>query len=395
MTVFQTIAYYCFRSILAGAALALFPGAVVLAQSPSDDLVPNPRIRPPLENYSLPPGPDSRPEEKVLQGPVDAEIPIARPPVVAPRTGPAIAAPEPGNATVAPAANDNGDRQAQQTVRQNPVRLPATEAISPPEPDLPKEKPGVVVDQRRDSTGVPANKNEVRPSLPEAPADPVSATPANDWYLLLVAGLFFILLGAMYLWRAHRASLKQSSAPKAGASKTRQTGPIVKLPEPLQPAPGVAISFQPRSANATLFNAVVGFELRLSNPGNEVLTGIRVTGAMVQAGEDGTDNPISADLSPLGAVSNLPVGETKKFVTEFRIPLASIHPIMFRSQALFVPLVQISIEFTDGAGFQHYQTAAYLVGQEHQPPRPKMAPFRLDLGPRGFAPLGHRPLTAG
>ena len=395
MTVFKMIAHNCSGTVLAGAALVLLPGAVAMAQPSGDDPVPNPRTQPSLDNYSLPPGPNNQPQENVLQGPVDNETPIARPPVVTPRTAPEAAPRGPGNAAVAPAANDSGNRQARQPVGQDPARPAVKEEISPPKTDLPVENPADNIDKRIDSAGVPASKAAAGPPRREAPAEPVSATAANDWYLLLVAALFFGLLGGIYLWRARRASRQQPAAEKADGPEIGQTGTITKPPEPLQPAPAIAIGFQPRSANATLFNAVVGFELTLCNPGSEVLTGVRVTGAMVQAGEDGTRNPLSADLSPLATVPNLQTGETETIVTEFRLPLNSIHPIMFRSQALFVPLVQISIEFTDGAGFRHFQSAAYLVGQEHQPPRPKMAPFRLDLGPRGFAPLGHRPLAAG
>jgi len=114
---------------------------------------------------------------------------------------------------------------------------------------------------------------------------------------------------------------------------------------------------------------------------------------MVQAENEGGADPRSADLSPLHEVEKLVAGEDVTILTEFRVPLASIRPIMFRSQALYVPLVHVSIEYTDGSGFQHFQSATYLVGTEHQPPRPKMAPLRLDLGPRRFAPLGYRALT--
>ena len=116
---------------------------------------------------------------------------------------------------------------------------------------------------------------------------------------------------------------------------------------------------------------------------------------MVQAKDDGSHDPAGADLLPLDELHQLHRGEDAKILTEFRIPLASIDPIMFQAQALFVPMVQIAMEYTDGAGVQHRQNARFLVGREHQPPRSRMAPFRLDQGPRSFTPLGFRALSMG
>ena len=186
-----------------------------------------------------------------------------------------------------------------------------------------------------------------------------------------------MLLGAILFWRPRKASRKPLAAAEADPETTGLADDITKTPPPLDPPPVpvtapvakpvvppvIAISFRPRSANATLFNAVLAFELTLSNHSDEVL--------------------------------DLKAGDTEAIISEFRVPLTSIDPIVFRSQALFVPQVHISIEFTDSAGFRHFQTTAYLVGQEHQPPRQKMAPFRLDTGPRSFTPLGHRPLASG
>ena len=382
---------------MTGAALLLFPGAVTLAQTSVDEPLPNPRSRPSVESYSLPPGPGKTPERNVLQGPVDGEIPLAQPPIVAPRAAPAKTPSETGGAADSSAATDSRNSQPQRPVAQARFRPTVTEEISPPETEPPIEKPATAIDERPEATGPPATIIDANPSPPEVLAEPVSATATNDWYLLLFAVLLFVLLGAMFLWRARRASSKQSVTTEADGAKPSLAGNIAKLPDALPPAPvpAIAIGFRPHSANATLFNAVLGFELTLSNHGGEVLTGISVHGSMDQAGENGTGDPVLTDLSTFREIPALQTGETEKFVAEFRIPLASIRPIMFRSQALFVPQVQISIEFTDSAGFQHFQTTAYLVGQEHQPPRPKMAPFRLDMGPRSFAPLGHRPLAAG
>ncbi|MEH6701133.1 hypothetical protein [Parasphingorhabdus sp.] len=399
MVVFQTVAHIGLRMILAGAVLLLFPNALAMAQVSSEDPLPTPQSRPSLEGYSLPPGPGQASDQNVLQGPVDEEIPLARPPVVTPRAAPARAPAQSVDPIAGPA--DSGSGQPPPPVRQAPLRAGATEAIAPPDPEPTTENPSAVTEEQSATPDVTIEETDANQTTGEARPEPASrnvsneSNESNDWLLLLVAALFFVLLGGMYMWRTYRTSSRISTATKVERLETSQTDPVPKLPEPQQHVPVIAIGFQPHKANATLFNAVVGFELTLSNQGDEVLTGIKVHGAMVQAAEHSSGRPVADDLPPLHVIPSLLAGKTETVRTELRVPLTSIDPIIFRSQALFVPLVQISIEFTDGAGFEYFQTAAYLVGQEHQPQRPKLAPLRLDLGPRSFAPLGHRRFAEG
>mgnify|MGYP003625295206 FL=1 len=399
MVVFQSIAHNRFRNILTGAALLLLPGAMAVAQTSADEPLPNPRTPSSVESYSLPPGPDSTPQNDGLQGPADADIPLAQPPIVTPRTAPARIPPQSDTPLVRPSESSNSRQQ--QPTEPAPTRPKTADEIAQPEPELSETRPEAASDEPLQPPEVPTETIDPEPMPPEAATDPRPSATAYDWRLLLAGALFVLLLGAILFWRPRKASRKPSAAAEADHATTR----LAKNPPPLDPViapvvapvapPVVAIGFRPHTANATLFNAVLAFELTLSNHGEEMLTGIRVFGNMVQAGEHGTGAPGLTDLSPLHEVANLPVDQSETIISEFRVPLTSIAPIVFRSQALFVPQVQISIEFTDSAGFQHFQTAAYLVGQEHQPPRQKMAPFRLDTGPRSFTPLGHRPLAAG
>ena len=407
MVVFQSIAHNRIRNILTGAALLLLPGAVAMAQTSVDEPLPNPRTQPSVENYSLPPGPDNEPKNNVLQGPVDADVPVARPPIVTPRTAPAKVPPKSGAPVVR--SIDNSDSQERQPAEPAPVRPKAADEIVQPEPEVSITGPAAAADESLEPTEAQAETVDPNPNPPEAATEPSAPTTAFDWRLLLAGALFAMLLGAILFWRPRKASRKPLAAAEADPETTGLADDITKTPPPLDPPPVpvtapvakpvvppvIAISFRPRSANATLFNAVLAFELTLSNHSDEVLRGIRVFGDMVQAGEHDTSDSGLTDLSPLHEVPDLKAGDTEAIISEFRVPLTSIDPIVFRSQALFVPQVHISIEFTDSAGFRHFQTTAYLVGQEHQPPRQKMAPFRLDTGPRSFTPLGHRPLAAG
>jgi len=383
----QTITNNWRTAVLTGAFLVLLSDATAGAQVPGDDLSPIPQNRPSVESYSLPPGPSSPSDDNVVQGPVDPDAPLTRPAAPSSARSPVpVPTPESSRPVPVPTPARRPSGELQQQERDAPPRAESTESSSAPEPALAP----VTEDEGQRPENPPAKTS--LPS-PETAAEPVPEAAASDWLLLTFGALLFVLLGATFLWRARRAKPPPAEPLRHGRTAPSSTDPIPPAAEPRQPKPTIALDFQPNTANATLINAVLSFELTLSNQGGDALTGIKVNGAMVQAAKDGGVDPGSIDLSPLHQVEKLVIGEDEKICAEFRVPLASIPPIMFRSQALYVPLVHISIEYTDESGFQHFQAATYLVGTEHQPPRPKLAPLRLDLGPRGFGPLGYRTLS--
>ncbi len=139
----------------------------------------------------------------------------------------------------------------------------------------------------------------------------------------------------------------------------------------------------------TLVNAVVEYRIKLRNRTDGPLTGILVDAVLQQAQTTAPDNIFLAarhdcDLLPAGAVAEVN--------GELKMPLNTIQPIAVRDRKIFVPMVSLSLVATDAQGRQHRQQHAFLIGQEHRPPEARMAPFRLDLGPRSFAPVGTRAL---
>lgn len=397
--VFQIATRKPSRTALIGAAVALLPVAVAQAQTPGD--TPGPLLQGPqsVESYSLPPGPSNNSAQERLQGPVDPETPLAKPTIAPPSTGPAPSqrTSQPDSQSTAPVpVKSSGGRTLSQPDRQ-PDPIPQ----SPEDPsantvEASAAQPAPAANEPQQPTAGP---DDVDSSPVASPPAPAGESAISGWLLWLVAVLLSVLLGSILLWRKRHARPEQPIAPPlaaepdAGAVLVPET--VTRISEPPSPAPALSVAFQPRSANATLINAVLNFELTLSNPGSDDLSDIRITGTMAQARDHGHRDRALILLPPLAEVAQLRNGESEKVIGEFRIPLNSIDPILFQSQVLFVPMVQISIEFADAAGHRHVQTASFLVGREHQPPRPKMAPFRLDLGPRSFAPLGYRALTTG
>ena len=404
MIAFQIIKHGCLGVVLAGAALGISPGAGLMAQPSNEETVPAPQVRPPLGSFSLPPGSGQEPEQTVPQGPVDADRPVVRPQIETPTTPPRILSPRPTPAepvseadapTVGPVIATDSGRQTQQLVRPAPTRQPPETPRQVEETNPTQENSVPTAGEPAMPAGTPTGNIDTDQPSAAPSAVSISAPDNEEWRLFLVAALFFILLGALYLWQTRRGSVKQRVETLAADTRPHQTIAKTEPAELLPPAPGIILDFRPHKANTTLLNAVIGFELTLANHSDGQLSDIRLLGAMGQAEQHGSKGQMSTDLALLHRVPTLGTGDAERISNEFRIPLANIRPIIFRSQALFVPLVRFSIEFTDGSGFRQFQTASYLVGLEHQPPRQKMAPFRLDMGPQSFNPLGHRPFATG
>ena len=399
MAVFQIFTRIPLGSVQIGVALALLPGTLAQAQTSGDAPFPRPQSPPSVESYSLPPGPESTSEQDQLQGPVDSEIPLANPAIVPPRPRPDASPPtqqplQPDSQATAPVTAEGTGGAGREPARQPATAAQPSAEISPTEADSSATQPDSATNEGGEPLARP-NDADVQPR--KSPAEKIPENATASWALWIFAALLFALLGGFLLWRRRRTAPEQPIAPPFAkvpdARTTARSATVTKVPEPPLAAPTITIGFQPRSANATLINAVLKFELTLSNPRHDDLTNIRINGAMDQARQDGSRNPVLADLSLMQEVQCLSRGKHATILTEFRIPLTSISPIIFQSQALFVPMVQFAVEFTDGNGGKHVQTASFLVGREHQPPRPRMAPFRLDLGPRSFAPVGCRTLT--
>ena len=183
------------------------------------------------------------------------------------------------------------------------------------------------------------------------------------------------------------------STPAPAPRPAAVTTPAAKVPSAPSAATGssdLKIEFFAENASSTLLNAVVGFRLVLTNDGKDDLKGLRIFGELIQADQNSAMIPALQRNNMVDQVTELPAGASVEIPGEVRLPLNAIRPISFKNQALFIPLARFEVEFQDDVGSSLEQAASFIVGQEHQPPRAKMAPFRLDLGPRNFEPVGQR-----
>jgi hypothetical protein len=86
-------------------------------------------------------------------------------------------------------------------------------------------------------------------------------------------------------------------------------------------------------------------------------------------------------IQPLGRIS---------LKSAVRLPLAQLHSFKVEGRTLFVPLVAFNVLY----GGDAQTSASFLVGRGTERDE-KLAPFRLDLGPRIFRGLSSRPHSMG
>ncbi|MEW4466356.1 hypothetical protein AB1K62_00810 [Parasphingorhabdus sp. JC815] len=166
------------------------------------------------------------------------------------------------------------------------------------------------------------------------------------------------------------------------------------LAEETSLADNLQIDFTADGASCTLLNAVLNYTIKLTNISDQDLTDIRLSGAMVQAETENIRHSTTQSGEILHNIETLSAGDTVTLSGDIRTPLHAIHPITFRNQALFIPLVHFYTVYKDSTSSPHQLRSSFIIGQEYEPPRTKMAPFRLDQGPRNFGPVGERLLLS-
>lgn len=194
-------------------------------------------------------------------------------------------------------------------------------------------------------------------------------------------------------------------------ARTATPGPVGASPIPPKPVPPkpssaddglivstrlkpeLAIHFQPDRAVVTESDVMLQFDVVVTNSGSAPARDVLVEARMVcaHAGQDaeiggffqqpvGKGDRISA-IQPLGRIS---------LKSAVRLPLAQLHSFTVEGRTLFVPLVAFNILYSGDA----QTSASFLVGRGTEADE-KLAPFRLDLGPRIFRGLSARPHSMG
>ena len=410
-----------------------------------------PRL-PSVNEYRLPPGDTNQPAQKPAAGPVDEGAP---PPVVTPRSNSAPPEirpqPKPGTQNTPPRSAPTQrtapppprtPAQTQERVSQAPANIPANPRpeTSPPIQIAPADSPEVPITEEPNNIISPPPV--ITDSAVNAETEP--AENAINWlYIFATLGaLAALAFGFLYLRKRKTVEIEDSGfvqqepadepqqpivpvrkttpkiysppnpvAPepkpspvnaggfittKVGATRTPATAPIPQAPAvtaaKIPQSGDLTIEMVAEAASSTLLNAVVSYSVTLTNTADKSMTGITLSGALLQADQASANQP-APPTSLLHDLPELAAGETVVLSGDLRLPLGAIQPINVNSQALFIPLVWFAARYQSADGMEASQSASFLVGREHEPKRPKMAPFRLDLGPRNFGKVGTRAVT--
>lgn len=345
------------------------------------------------------------------------------------------AASQPQPSVAAPTSADSGSPSATEST----TRVPASR-VRPPEPATTQL-----------SLDGQVNSNRITPSLPldvttgtapqssaDGEASPVATPLSNSdsslswpWLAALVA----LLGGGVFLAWSRRgrrqrygdagrlafAGLIPDAAAEPGplpparprpdpvpprAQPAPRPDPIPPKPAPKPASDGLIVStglkpllnvqFQPDRAVVTEQEVLLQFDVVLTNSGSAPARDVLVEAKLVPA-HAGQDQEIAAffqqpqdggdrmaGIPPLGKIA---------LKSAVRLPIDQLRSFEVDGRQLFVPLVAFNILFRSGAG-EGQASASFLVGRGSDEDE-KLAPFRLDLGPRIFRGLSARPHSLG
>lgn len=232
---------------------------------------------------------------------------------------------------------------------------------------------------------------------------PEQGLPVWPWMLAAIA------LGggaAFLLWRRnHRQAFAGGPQVDAFAAPEPEPRPRTPPPAPEPPKslgivstrlrPWVDITFEPLRCVVEQDRVAFDFELQLFNSGSASARDLLIEASMFNASPTQDeeiraffDEPVAegeriAALPPLKRVTLRP-----KVV----VPLKDVRVLEAGGRKVFVPLLAFNALYKWG-GSEGQTSAVYLLGRDTN--GEKMAPFRLDLGPRLFRGVGARLLPVG
>lgn len=380
-------------AMLTGFALAS-PAEAFQAQPESNTAVGPAEIR----DFTLPgtPPPVAEPEPEPMPPPVAEPVqePAATPPP------PVAAEPTPAPAEPAP-ARPTADRDEQRAPRS-------------PAADL--EQPIQARDVAPDAAAPAPAEAPAVSATPPAPATtevaPAEAQEGTNWLWPLLGVLAAIGGGLAFVkLRGRREEDIPEPEPYSAPEPEAIPAPLaVAAAEPPPPPPAVAqandvpgivmrpwleLIFKPARATATDGGASVQYEAVIRNNGNAPARNVRLAARMFNSGQD-----IQAEVSQFFAMGvDAPDGAPLTILPRTEIALSSVvsmpreevREIKVQGRILFVPTVAFNLLYEWGRDKVGQTCSAHVVGREPDPPAEKMAPFRLDLGPRVYRSVGQRP----
>lgn len=376
-----------------GSALAL----VLLASGADAQVAPDPATPVP-NDFRIDPQPAPPPPPPAAETPAPAPVPEPTP------------VPTPGPVVV----------EAVPPVQADPVpprRRPRVADRVRPTRAQPRDTAPAQIDEAPVAETPPVVPQDLAPAAQAEPAAPVVAdtqptatttVEERSGSLLPIAAGVALALAALLaglLWHRRKPAIVWDE-PVYADQDTAEPEPEMIDSDPVPAAiplahvarPNLSIDFKPAAAGATDAIASVDYALVVTNTGDAPASKVRMEARMFAMGPD-HDAALAAFfagplVTPTPIASAVPPGVEAALRAQVTLPRDAVNPIQVRDRTVFVPLVAFNLLYewydADG-GLQHGQTAmSYVVGRENRPPAAKMAPFRLDQGPRIYREVGQR-----
>ena len=381
------------QTLVAGSALA--QDAQPAATAPPAETV-GPRE---LRNFQLN-GTVTRPAETA---PAPAPAPATRPAPAATDAAPAPRSQAPAPATTEP-ARARADRAAQSQAPA-PARS-VTIDLPPPTPSADLPTPVVApVDEPTAGGSDRAFAPDPEPATLGIGTDGPSTLP---WLLALLAlaggaAFYFLRLRPRAQFAGAAGVSQFVGTPEAGAAARPVPRPAPPVPAPPRsppPSTGIVstrlrpwleIEFSPERAIVDDDKVSIEFVMAIFNSGSGPAREILIEGALFNAGplQDKQiqmffENPVAQGER----IPGLPPLQRLSVRSAVVLPRSQVKPIEIEGRPLLVPLVAFNALYRFGGGSEGQTSVSHLVGKQTQ--GEKLAPFRLDLGPRIFRGLGAR-----
>jgi hypothetical protein len=318
---------------------------------------------------------------------------VTRPAPAAPaRTAPPAATATPRTAAPAP-AREPGSSPA----RERPVATPAVTAAPPsagPLADAPVQ--------------TPTDELATLPSFEPTPLPPAAIEKQGSGFLPWLLAVAVLGGGAgLYFWRrrsrpsyATAGGLTDALVPAEPATSPPPPR-SVPPPRPAPPSaaagivstrlrPWLEIEFSPGRCVVQDDKATIQFDVAVFNSGSAPARDVLIEASMFNAGP-AQDQEIGAFFAhPVAKGDRIPaIPPLKRVALKSAVSLTGDQLRQFEvaGKRIFVPLVGFNALYRWSGG-EGQTSASYLVGRDTN--ADKMAPLRLDLGPRVFRGLGAR-----
>lgn len=388
--------------MVASTVVVLTAGAPALAQEATtsaqeapapaqNEVIGNPQLR----DFSLNGTVTQRAPDPATQQPAPAQT--AAPPAGQPSQNAARPSQPPRESAAAPARADSPPRQQPGATGANS----ATVNLPPPTPAGRVATPSLTQEEMPTPTSAPA-------LVPAAAASDLDGAgvglPMLPW---LIAALAFAAAAAWYFLRqrpresyagaAHAFDAPSPVPPQLRAPPVR-TPPPSPPPKPVSAGivstrlrPWLELEFTPQRAIVDDEKAAIAFALSVFNSGSVPARDILLEASLFNAGpmQDQQirlffDNPVAkGDRIPV-----IPPLQRIGVNTAVFLSRDQVRPIEVEGRKLFVPMIAFNALY-GWSGGEGQTSASYLVGKVTKAGE-KLAPFRLDLGPRVFRNLAAR-----